>query len=277
MEKNIPATEYYNEIQDEQDKENYYQGINTGTTLFNDLQALLTDTHHNQPGYAPSTHLYPLVDLHPDQLIRSIYSGKEFTVEELILLDAKVDEERQLEIVRLTQQESQMTKESFQLALEDIELTLPYNCEHVVPQSWFGKQNPMRGDLHHLFACETKCNSFRGNLPYYDFEDYEPVPVVELEAERQLCGKSENNSFEPENNKGIVARAVLYFLVRYSGKLSNHYATEEEINLLLNWHQSQPVTLFEKHRNQCIYKVQGNRNPFIDHPDWGSVVNFLGE
>ena len=135
MEKNIPATEYYNEIQDEQDKENYYQGINTGTTLFNDLQALLTDTHHNQPGYAPSTHLYPFVDLHPDQLIRSIYSGKEFTVEELILLDAKVDEERQLEIVRLTQQESQMTKESFQLALEDIELTLPYNCEHVVPQS----------------------------------------------------------------------------------------------------------------------------------------------
>jgi endonuclease I len=100
---------------------------------------------------------------------------------------------------------------------------------------------------------------------------------VELEAEWKLCGKSENNSFEPENNKGIVARAVLYFLVRYPGELSNHYATKEDINLLLSWHQAQAVTLFEKHRNQSIYKVQGNRNPFIDNPDWGNEVNFLGE
>lgn len=277
MENSITATGYFNEIQNEQDKENYYQEIDTGTTLFNELQALLTETHLNQLSYAPSTHLYPLVDLHPDQLLRSIYSGKEFTVEELILMDAQVDQERQQEIVRLTQQESEMTEEDIKLAMEDIELALPYNCEHVVPQSWFGKQNPMRGDLHHLFACETKCNSFRGNLPYYDFEDYEPVPVVELEAERKLCGKSENNSFEPENNKGIVARAVLYFLIRYPGELSNHYATKEDIALLLNWHQAQPVTLFEKHRNQSIYKVQGNRNPFIDHPGWVSEVNFLGE
>ena len=275
MENNSASISYYDATQDTADSKNYYNGISTGSTLLNDLHLLIKDSHQQQLPYAPSTHLYPLVDLHPDNLIRSIYSGKEFTKEELIMLDAAVDEQRQQEVVRLRQQETAMTEESFQMALEDIELALPYNCEHVVPQSWFGKQNPMRGDLHHLFACETKCNSFRGNLPYYDFEDYEPLPAVELEAIWQLCGKSEDNSFEPENNKGIVARAVLYFLVRYPGELSNHYAAKEDIALLLNWHQAQPVTLFEKHRNQCIYKVQGNRNPFIDHPGWGTEVEFI--
>ncbi|MCE0446644.1 endonuclease [Streptomyces tricolor] len=38
-----------------------------------------------------------------------------------------------------------------------------------MPQSWFAKREPMRGDLHHLFACEPECNSFRGNIPYTDF------------------------------------------------------------------------------------------------------------
>jgi endonuclease I len=47
-----------------------------------------------------------------------------------------------------------------------VEEALPFNCEHVVPQSWFGKAEPMRGDLHHLFACESRCNSFRGNTPF---------------------------------------------------------------------------------------------------------------
>lgn len=274
MEEKIAAADYYNEVQDKQDLQNYYAGISTGPSLFDDLTKLLSHTHTKQLDYAPSRHLYPLVDLHPDNLIRSIYSGKEYTAQELILLDEQVDLQRQNEMARLTQQETQMTKESFEMALNDLEAAMPYNCEHVVPQSWFGKQSPMRGDLHHLFACETVCNSFRGNLPYHDFEDYEPVPVVTIEALRQLCGKSENNMFEPENNKGIVARAVLYFLVRYPGELSGHYSTKEDIDLLLSWHKSQPVTLFEKHRNQCIYKVQGNRNPFVDKGEWAGEVEW---
>jgi endonuclease G, mitochondrial len=57
-----------------------------------------------------------------------------------------------------------------------------------VPQSWFSKREPMRGDLHHLFACEARCNSFRGNTPYADFPDAQ---------ERQMsdCGRSEPQGF----------------------------------------------------------------------------------
>jgi endonuclease G, mitochondrial len=274
MKEKVISADYYNETEDIRDQQDYYAGIQAGKSIFKDLYILLLDSHTKHLDYAPSRHLYPLVDLHPDNLIRSIYSGKEYTAQELILLDEQVDLQRQNEMARLTQQETQMTKESFEMALNDLEAAMPYNCEHVVPQSWFGKQSPMRGDLHHLFACETVCNSFRGNLPYHDFEDYEPVPIVNFEAERKLCGKSENNTFEPENNKGIVARAVLYFMVRYPGKLSGRYGTKKDIDLLLNWHQSQPVTLFEKHRNQCIYKVQGNRNPFVDREEWAGEVEW---
>ncbi|MBP1970793.1 endonuclease I [Virgibacillus natechei] len=42
----------------------------------------------------------------------------------------------------------------------------------VMPQSWFNEQEPMRGDLHHLFTCEPVCNSIRSNYTYHDFADY---------------------------------------------------------------------------------------------------------
>ena len=150
-----------------------------------------------------------------------------------------------------------------------LEASLPFNCEHVVPQSWYEEREPMRGDLHHLFACESKCNSFRGNTPYFDFEDFEEVV-------RESCGKREENRFEPNAGKGAVARATLYFLVRYPGEI-NRTAREYEpdrLKTLLGWHESHPVTEYEKHRNAAIFEKQGNRNPLIDHPEWASKIDF---
>lgn len=72
----------------------------------------------------------------------------------------------------------------------------------------------MRGDLHHLFACESDCNSFRGNTPYGDFPDF-------MEVVREACGKREQQRFEPASGKGPVARAVLYFLLRYPQQVSD--------------------------------------------------------
>lgn len=269
------STDYYDPEKDREEQEEYYAGVNPGPGFFDALNRLVSDTHQRELEYAPSRHLYPLVDLHPDDLIRSIYSGKSFTAEELIRLDAQVDLDRQSELLRLQQQESDMTAERFREVADNLEAAMPYNCEHVVPQSWFHKNNPMRGDLHHLFACEVRCNSMRGNLPYTDFEDYDPRPVVDLEKVVPFCGKAEQGMFEPENNKGIVARAVFYFLVRYPGLLSGHYSSAGEIDILKQWHASQPVTFFERHRNRCISQVQGNRNPFVDRPEWVEAVNWL--
>jgi endonuclease I len=154
-------------------------------------------------------------------------------------------------------------------AVEDaVEAALPYNCEHVVPQSWFGKAEPMRGDLHHLFACETRCNSFRGNTPYAEFADF---PDLE-EVVRSDCGKSESNGFEPARGKGQAARAVLYFLLRYPDTISPTELPPDRLDTLLNWNEQEGVSEWERHRNAAIYARQGNRNPFIDRPEWAAQM-----
>ncbi|MEZ4297683.1 MAG: endonuclease [Polyangiaceae bacterium] len=140
---------------------------------------------------------------------------------------------------------------------------MPLNCEHVVPQSWFGKREPMRGDLHHLFACEPRCNSFRGNLSYASFGD---------EKSMSGCGQKRGDRFEPLGGKGAVARATLYFLVRYPGEITQ--LTPEQLTLLRTWSADDPPADHELHRNQAIFEVQGNRNPFIDHPEWAPLVAF---
>ncbi|WP_207725806.1 endonuclease [Clostridium sp. DJ247] len=60
-----------------------------------------------------------------------------------------------------------------------IENTCNCNVEHIVPQAWFNHNNPMKGDLHHLFTCEKACNQFRDDDAYYDFPDYNPESNVE--------------------------------------------------------------------------------------------------
>jgi endonuclease G, mitochondrial len=148
-----------------------------------------------------------------------------------------------------------------------VEAAFPYNCEHVVPQSWFQNREPMRGDLHHLFACEPECNSFRGNTPYYDFADFEKLV-------RSDCGKREEGKFEPSGGKGAAARAVLYFHLRYPGAVADDEFGSERLPVLLTWHAVEPPVEHEQHRNQAIQQRQGNRNPLIDHPDLAERIDF---
>jgi endonuclease I len=128
----------------------------------------------------------------------------------------------------------------------------------------------MRGDVHHLFACQSACNSFRGNRPYFDFVDFG-------EAVRDDCGKwLAEQGYEPRHGKGAVARATLYFLLRYPreiNRVSNEYE-EDRIALLVEWHKAEDVTEYERHRNAAIFEKQGNRNPLIDHPDWAEEIAF---
>jgi endonuclease G len=256
---------YYSEKLDGENKNHYYRDIkDPSLASFTDLHTLLEETHTSPHNYNPSKYVYPKVDLHPDGLLRSIYSNKEFTIQELILADQKVDIERQLQFIELAKNENLIGHAAFDGEVEKIEKSLPYNCEHVICQSWFNKQEPMRGDLHHLFACESGCNSFRSDFPYFDFPDYNPQPATANKVQPS-CGNVENELFEPENNKGIVARAVFYFLVRYPGAIKVYQ--KKDIDTLKDWAAKQAVTLYEKHRNHEIFLLQGNRNPFIDFPE----------
>ncbi|MEJ7559818.1 MAG: endonuclease [Pedobacter sp.] len=263
---------YYPEEKDAPVKIQYYSRITDPLKATNEeLHLLLEETHTSHHNYSPSKFVYPKVDLHPDGLLRSVYSNKAFSVQELTLADQKVDIERQLRFIELTKGNKPLGQEELNQRIGALEEALPYNCEHVVCQSWFNKQEPMRGDLHHLFACESGCNSYRSNYPYHDFPGYDPQPAS-TEKERSACGNMEKGLFEPENNRGVVARAVLYFMVRYPNAIRVY--DSKDIDMLKGWAADQPVTLYEKHRNREIYLLQGNRNPFIDYPELAETITF---
>jgi endonuclease I len=263
---------YFDEKKDKADRDAYYKGLPgtlSAAKLYDTLGDLLRKTHKNKPKYKPATNVYPWVDLQPNLKLKSVYSGVEFDPQELIQEDFRIDQERAARFREMVATEAVVGAERMAEELDLLEAQLPYNCEHVVPQSWFGKREPMRGDIHHLFACESGCNSFRGNIPYFDFADFE-------EAIREACGKRETNRFEPSAGKGAVARATFYFLLRYPGEINavDSEYPPERLKILLKWHTTNPVSQYERHRNQAIFAAQGNRNPLIDFPQWAKKIDF---
>jgi endonuclease G len=267
------SRDYYDEEGDAAAREEYYGGLDDTLKpgkMFERLSTLVRTTHTKWLKYNPSKHVYPWVDLHRDLKLRSIYSGHLADPEEFIQEDFRISYERARRIQEILAVESAVSAGQLEAEIDQLESYLPYNCEHVVPQSWFEKREPMRGDLHHLFACEWGCNSFRGNKAYYDFADFE-------EALRDACGKRvEPNQFEPASGKGAVSRAMLYFLLRYPGEVGVlvQEFDRDRLPILLDWHESDPVEDYEKHRNMAIYEKQGNRNPLIDFPEWATKIDF---
>ncbi len=242
---NSEEREYYGKEEDEERKDRFFSEISPEAPSFlNDLTVLLRDRHIHKLTYKPHLYVYPWVDLQENGELKSLYSGEGMQPMEVIAAD-----------IRLLEMEVQ--------ALEASGNERTLNCEHVVPQSWFNKIEPMKGDLHHLFACEPSCNSRRSNYPYKDFPDYSPEAAIRTITDG--CGKADDGRFEPEYGKGIVARATFYFLIRYPDAINKK---QVDLPLLLDWHNRFPVTLYEKHRNQAIEELQGNRNPFIDYPGW---------
>lgn len=268
-------TTYMNADEDEENRNTYYEGIDPANlnrpTLFRRLNTLLEETHENVLSYreARLEHLYPCVDLHPDLRLRSIYSGQPFDAQELIRRDLEIAAEHEAQLREMMARESFVDQEAVESFLDTLEAQMPFNCEHVVPQSWFNRAQPMKADLHHLFACEPGCNSFRSNIPYFEFPP-------EDEAFRTECGTRVSNRFEPVAGHGAVARATLYYILRYPRmiRLSDRRVVRERLNVLLGWHEQFPVSDYERHRNANIFRVQGNRNPLIDFPDWAPEIDF---
>ncbi|MFL5538299.1 MAG: endonuclease [Longimicrobiaceae bacterium] len=155
-------------------------------------------------------------------------------------------------------------------ALALLESGPPYDCEHVVPQSWFrgGHSGVPKGDLHHLFTCKHACNGYRASVPFWEFPDHDPAGAD--------CGWKEPDRFEPAEGRSQAARAVFYFLLRYPGMIDDvpGELQRERLGTLLAWHQLEPPTLYELHRNAAIQEKQGVRNPLIDFPQLASRIDF---
>ncbi|MDJ0918079.1 MAG: endonuclease [Woeseiaceae bacterium] len=261
---------YYDAVADAAARDAYWQNVDfdqPSARLFPALQSHLAATHTERHSYRRARHefLYPAIDLHPDGQLRNIYSGTLFSPVEAIAaeLSALIPF---AEAIGVEVTEATLGQIFADDALwEDLENStqLSFNCEHVVCQSWFDKRQPMKADIHHLFACQPGCNSFRSNIPYWQFDPLD-------EAVREDCGRREGtNKFEPNNGKGAVARATMYFLMRYPGEVGDEARelAKSRTKILVDWHNEFPVDEYERHRNWLTQKAQGNRNPFIDFPD----------
>lgn len=146
------------------------------------------------------------------------------------------------------------------------------NCEHTWPQSKFSGRFPkglQKADLHHLFPTDSRANSIRGNN---EFADVSGDPLQsDCAASYTGVPKGGYDFFEPPTeHKGNVARALFYFAVRYNMKISS-----QQEAYLRDWHIQDPVDAEERERNQTIFEIQRNRNPFIDYPELvEKIANF---
>ena len=147
------------------------------------------------------------------------------------------------------------------------------NVEHTWPQSRFSRRHPddqQKSDLHHLFPADSKLNAIRGNNWFGEVT--RDTQVLKCPASRTGVGSAGGAEiFEPPvEHKGHVARALMYFSVRYDLPIDS-----EEEAILKKWNHEHPVDETEARRNEVIFKTQGNRNPFVDFPELAdSIADF---
>ncbi|PAT01372.1 hypothetical protein CI105_07275 [Candidatus Izimaplasma bacterium ZiA1] len=148
-------------------------------------------------------------------------------------------------------------------------------------------------DGHHLVAAERVMNSTKNNRHFEDCHDGDDTNIVDRGYGNYTCNDWE---FEPRDEvKGDTARMIFYMAVRYEGEegdmvdleVINDPDSSKELKLpeygdlddLLRWMIEDPVSEKEIERNEAIFQFQGNRNPFIDHPElveliWGSPEDY---
>jgi endonuclease I len=167
-----------------------------------------------------------------------------------------------------------------------------YNREHSFPQSWFvGGTYPMYSDINHVFPTDGWVNNLRGNFPFGEVTAIENTTGNPTQnGSKRGTGAAVNfgytgTVFEPINEyKGDFARAQFYMATRYESQIAgwqNNGTANEVLNgtsyqafddwqlkLLYKWHLQDPVSDKERARNDSVFIVQNNRNPFIDNPQW---------
>ena len=160
-----------------------------------------------------------------------------------------------------------------------------FSREHVFCKSRgdFGTSIGTGTDLHNLKPCDPSVNSTRSNKVY----DEGGKEVFDEGLFTGCYTDDGRYTFEPRDEvKGDMARIIFYMAVRYEGddgevdlelteqRLSKYSKKPLHgvLSTLLKWHEMDQVDDFERNRNDVIYKYQGNRNPFIDNPDFVSLI-----
>lgn len=163
-------------------------------------------------------------------------------------------------------------------------------------------------DCHHLFLCDIAYNGARDNRAFMAASSTWSEFATQSNAGQGggsgvFPGNSNwSSTVAPtggwqtwNGRKGDVARAMFYMDIRYEGGTHGSTGAAEpdlrltdtlslvagsatgsnlsiaymgQLSTLLQWHADDPVDGKEMARNNVVFSFQGNRNPFIDNPQW---------
>lgn len=159
------------------------------------------------------------------------------------------------------------------------------NREHSLPKSWWGgsESTPAYTDLNHLYPSEAKANQAKSNYPLGIVTGTPTFQNGVVKVGNGVNSGGAKYVFEPADEyKGDFARTYFYMVTCYQD-LSWKYTymckngtypslQDWAISMLLKWHRNDPVSQKELDRNDAVYKIQNNRNPFIDFPELAEYI-----
>jgi len=247
---------------------NYYQNItaSSGAPLLAQLHDLITSTHTYYTSYNDCKYSSNLIhtDKYDDSHLTEFYSQSAWQIE-----DANATSSGHL------------------------------NREHVWPKAnsnglWNNETVGGGADLHHVRPTEYNINSTRGNNEYgvVSNRDSNKVYATTTSSTKVHAGYLGGGVFEPlDSVKGDVARIVMYVYTHYNsyknlpgattngsgnpsyfGSLPISSNVSGGFSLLINWNNSDPVSQQEIDRNNYLFNMEHNRNPFIDHPEYATSI-----
>ena len=163
------------------------------------------------------------------------------------------------------------------------------NREHVWPKdggSAFSETSECGSDAHHLRPTECNLNSTRGSKSFGEVEQSTQNVVNQNKSASygdgtadSLCYTSGSFFYPAAGYRGATARILMYVQTRWGNKFNlqfvdgaGHSKTIGDFKTLMKWHLEELPTQEEINRNQAVYEIQGNRNPFIDHPEYAAYI-----
>ncbi len=157
-----------------------------------------------------------------------------------------------------------------------------YNREHLWAQSWTNNDGTEKTDLHHVYPTDGYVNNRRSNYAFGEVGNASWTSQNGSKLGKNTVSGFTGTVFEPiDEYKGDIARALMYVSVRYyteDGKWNNSDMTNKSIikdwaiAMLLRWHEEDPVDDKEINRNNAVYNIQHNRNPFVDYPEFANMI-----
>ena len=219
----------------------YYNSLNEdlrGTAFRTQLASLITSTHKYNPSYSELMSIFKKSDADPDNPGKVIlfYTGT--------------------------------TSNS-------------YNREHVWPKNAgkaFPEKSDAGSDAHHLRPTNEQLNSTRGSLSFNETTG-KIVAEAGSTSYGNLCYTGGGFFCPGKGFRGATARILFYVQTRWGDKYSLSFVdaagnnkTIGKISTLLKWHLEEPPSQAEIKRNEEVFKIQGNRNPFIDHPEYAEMI-----